>query len=78
MDRAQPAIGDGVTRPAAARNPHLVDRDPQDLDIQVGVREDTDHADQVVENVDERASLRAAPRRDDPAHRAATSARPAA
>ena len=41
----------------ASVDAYFLDRDPLDLDLQVGMREDTDHTDQVVEHVDERASL---------------------
>ena len=60
VNLTEAAVDNPVTRPAAARHPHLVDRDPQNLDVQVGVREDSHHTHQIVEYVDERALLRAA------------------
>ena len=54
------AIDDPVTGPAAARGTDLVDRDAQDLDRQVRVREDASQADEVLEHVDHRPPLRAA------------------
>ena len=57
MDLAQAAIGDGITRTTLTRNPDLVYGNTQDLDIQVGVRKDPDHADQVFEHVVQGARL---------------------
>ena len=64
MDLAQAAIGDGITRTTSTRDPDLVYGNTQDLDIQVGVRKDPDHADQVFEHVVQGASARAVSRGD--------------
>ena len=65
VDFAQAAIDNLVARPAAARNAHFLDRDPQDLDLEVCMGKNSDHADQVIEHVEKLATLGALPRRQD-------------
>ena len=71
MDFAQAAIDDLVARPAAARYAHFLDRDPEDLDLEVGMGKNSDHANQIIEDVEQadRASGSAALDRTGPVGR---------
>ena len=64
MDCPQAAIGDPKAGPAPARNPDFLDRDSDDFDFKIGVREDSHNADQVVEYVQKLAAFGTAPGRE--------------
>ena len=59
QDVIESTIDDAISWPSPARDPDLLDRHPQQVEAEVLIGKERGDADQVVENVHQRAALRA-------------------